>query len=186
MAIDSSYKVYNEGMQKRLDSLAHEVSAIRAGRANPAVLEKLRVDYYGAQTPISQISSISVPEARSLVISPYDASALKNIEKAIQTSDLGINPQNDGKVIRLNFPPLTEERRRDLIKTVARYCEEARVSVRAIRREAFDDYRALKKKSEITEDDLKTSEKDLQEMTDSFIKKIDSVFAEKEKELLSV
>jgi ribosome recycling factor len=186
MAIDSSMKPYQEKMQKRLDSLSHEVGAIRAGRANPAVLDKLRVDYYGTPTPVNQICQISVPEPRSLVIQPYDSSALKGVEKAILTSDLGINPQNDGKVIRLNFPPLTEERRKDLIKTVARYCEEARVSVRGIRREAMEDFKALKKKSEMTEDDLKASEKDLQELTDSFIKKVDAVYAEKEKELLSV
>jgi len=186
MAIDSTYKPYNDKMQKRLESLSHEVTAIRAGRANPAVLDKLRVDYYGTPTPINQISSISVPEPRMLAIQPYDASALKNIEKAILASDLGINPQNDGKVIRLNFPPLTEERRKDLIKTVARYCEEARVSVRNIRREALDDFKALKKKGEMTEDDLKTSEKELQELTDAFVKKIDAVYVEKEKELLSV
>jgi ribosome recycling factor len=184
--MDVSYAPYEEKMLKRYEGLVNEIGVIRAGRANPAVLDKIRVDYYGAQTPINQIASISVPEARVLVIQPYDASALRNIERAIQISDLGINPQNDGKVIRLNFPPLTEERRRDLIKQVGRYCEEARISIRAVRREAIENFKDLKKKSEITEDDLRITEKELQELTDSYIAKVDTAYVEKEKELLSV
>ena len=184
--MDASYAPYEEKMQKRFDMLTREIGVIRAGRANPAVLEKIQVDYYGTPTTINQIASVSVPEARVLAIQPYDASALRNIEKAIQTSDLGINPQNDGKVIRLNFPPLTEERRKDLIKQVARYCEEGRVSIRSIRRDAMEDFKNQKKKSEMTEDDLKIAEKDLQTMTDSFIAKIDVAYTEKEKELMSV
>ena len=161
------YNEVNRKMQRSVDVLVDELGAIRAGRANPAVLDKISVEYYGAMTPIAQIGSVSVPEPRSLVIQPWDASALKSIEKAIQASDLGINPSNDGKVIRLVFPQLTEERRRDLIKQVQKTGENAKVAVRNIRRDAIDLFKDLKKKSEITEDDLKNAEKEIQNMTDA-------------------
>jgi len=155
-------KIAKEKMGKTIDVLNREFAAIRAGRANPEVLNKIMVDYWGAPTAINQMASISVAEARVLVIQPYDASALKSIEKAIQTSDLGINPNNDGKVIRLVFPQLTEERRKDLCKSIKKYGEEAKVSVRAIRRDTMEKFKAMKKNSEITEDDLKVCEKDIQ------------------------
>ena len=181
-----SYEEYTHKLDKTLDVLGHEFATLRAGRANAAVLDRISVEYYGAQTPIAQIASISSPEPRMLLISPLDAGALKAVEKAIQASDLGINPQNDGKVIRLTFPQLTEERRRDLIKQVHRFAEEAKVAVRNIRREAIETYKAMKKKTEITEDDLKDAEKDFQEMTDKYCKDIDDMFAKKQKELLEV
>jgi len=173
-------------MDKTLEVLGYEFATLRAGRANAAVLDRISVEYYGAQTPIAQIASISTPEPRTLLIQPWDAGALKAVEKAIQSSDLGINPQNDGKVIRLNFPQLTEERRRDLIKQVHKYSEGAKVAIRNIRREAVEAHKAMKKKSEITEDDLKDAEKDLQELTDKYIKNIDAMSSGKEKELLEV
>ena len=173
-------------IEKTLEVLAHSYATIRAGRANAAVLDRVSVDYYGTPTPIAQIASVSVPEPRSLVIQPWDLSALKGIEKAIQASDLGINPTNDGKVIRLAFPQLTEERRRELAKTVGRYGEEAKVSVRNIRRDAIEEAKAQKKRSEITEDDLKDVEKDLQALTDKAIKEVDDLARGKEKELMEV
>lgn len=182
----SDYKPFESKMRKTVDVLVHEFQAIRAGRANPAVLDKLTVEYYGQDTPLNQVASISVPEPRILVIQPWDGSLLKAVEKAVLASDLGINPTNDGKVIRLNFPPLTEERRRELIKQVKKYAEEGKVAVRNVRREAIDLFKELKKKSEMTEDDLKSSEKDIQDLTDRFIREIDDLTAKKEKELLEI
>ena len=155
-------------------------------RANATVLDKVAIDYYGTMTPVAQVGSISSPEPRMLVIQPWDASVLKEIEKAIQKSDLGIAPQNDGKVIRLSFPPLTEERRKELVKTVKKYSEEAKVQIRNVRRDAMDMYKEQKKKSEITEDELKGIEKDIQNLTDAHIKEIDEITAGKEKEILEV
>ncbi|MDR1735561.1 MAG: ribosome recycling factor [Oscillospiraceae bacterium] len=182
----ASYPHFEEKCKKTLEALAHNYATIRAGRANAAVLDRIFVDYYGAQTPIGQIASISTPDPRSLTISPWDQGALKMIEKAIQASDLGINPTNDGKVIRLVFPQLTEERRKDLIKQVHRFCEEAKVAVRNVRRDCIEEAKAQKKRSEITEDDLKDAERDLQTLTDKGIKDIDELTAKKEKELMEV
>ena len=180
------YEEYSCRMDKTVEVLGREFATLRAGRANAAVLDRISVEYYGSQTPVAQIASISTPEPRTLLIQPWDAGALKIIEKAIQSSDLGINPQNDGKFIRLVFPQLTEERRRELIKQVHKYAEEAKVAIRNIRREAVETYKAMKKKSEITEDDLKDAEKDFQELTDKYCKSIDTVAGKKEKELLEV
>lgn len=182
----ATYKEAEERMQKTLGVLGNEFGSIRAGRANAAVLDRIAVDYYGVHTPINQMAAISVPEARTLVISPWDASSLKAIEKAIQTSDIGINPSNDGKSIRLMFPPLTEERRKDLVKVVHKFGEEAKIAIRSIRRDTIEKYKDMKKKSEITEDDLKDAEKDIQELTDKFVKEIDGMIVKKEKELLEV
>ena len=175
-----------EKMKKTISALGSEYNSIRAGRANAAVLDPIRVDYWGTPTPINQMAAISVTEARILVIQPWDKSALKLIEKAIQASDLGINPQNDGMVIRLTFPPLTEERRMTLTKDVKSLAEGAKVAIRNIRREAMDFFKKQQKKSEITEDDLKDVEKDLQKMTDDAIKEIDALTAKKEKELFEL
>lgn len=179
-------KQYEEKMKKTISALSAEYGGIRAGRATPAVLDKLRVDYYGTPTPINQVAAISVAEARTLVIHPWDSTTLKAIEKAILTSDLGISPQNDGKLIRINFPPLTEERRHELDRTVHKYAEDAKVAIRAIRRDALEVFKAGKKKSEITEDDLKDAEKEMQELTDKYCKEIDKTAADKEKEILEV
>jgi len=180
------YTVYEQKMKKTVEVLNAEFAAIRVGRANPAVLDRITIEYYGTQTPIAQVASISAPEARTLVIQPWDASATKAIEKAINTSDLGINPQNDGKVIRLVFPPLTEERRKDLAKQVHKLGEDSKVAVRNIRRDAIEAFKAQKKKSEITEDDLKEIEKDIQNLTDKYIKEVENATAKKETELTSV
>lgn len=177
-------KAYEEKMNKTLSALSSEFAAVRAGRANPAILDKIRVDYYGTPTPINQIAAIAVTEARTLTIQPWDASVLKAIEKAILTSDIGINPQNDGRIIRLHFPPLNEERRRELDKEVRKYSEDAKIAIRAIRRDAIDVFKAQKKKSEITEDDLKDAEKKMQELTDKYCKEIDAMCSKKSKELL--
>ena len=179
-------KQFERKMEKTLEVLASDFAAVRAGRANAQVLDRIEVEYYGTPTPINQVGSISSPDPRTLVIQPWDGSLLKKIEKAIQTSDLGINPQNDGRVIRLVFPQLTEERRRELTKQVKKYGEDAKVAVRNIRRDAMDYIKGLKKKSEITEDDQKKAEKDLQELTDKYIKKVDEVCAVKEKELMEL
>ncbi|MDO4173948.1 MAG: ribosome recycling factor [Eubacteriales bacterium] len=179
-------KPYETKMKKTLDVLAENLSGIRAGRANANVLNKISVDYYGTASPIAQVASISSPDPRTLTIQPWDASLLKAITKAIQTSDLGINPQNDGKVVRLSFPPLTEERRKDLIKQVSKEGEASKVAIRNIRRDAMDKWKAAKKKSEITEDEQKDAEKDMQKLTDTYIKKIDSATAAKSEELRSV
>jgi ribosome recycling factor len=179
-------KDYEEKMKKAITALGNEFATVRAGRANPAILDKLRIDYYGTPTPVNQIAAISVVEARTLTIQPWDASMTKAVEKAILTSDLGINPQNDGKIIRINFPPLTEERRRELDKTVHKYAEDTKVAIRSIRRDAIDDFKAQKKKSLITEDDLKDAEKKMQDLTDKYCKEIDTMSAKKEKELLEI
>ena len=183
---DSEYQDIELKMKKTVESASNEFASVRAGRANAAILDRLNVEYYGAVTPIAQIASISSPEPRSLVISPWDASALKAIEKAIQASDLGINPTNDGKTIRLIFPQLTEERRRELIRQVHKYTEEGKVAVRNIRRDAIEKYKAQKKKSEITEDDLTEIEEDVQKLTDKYCKELDALLAKKEKELLEI
>ncbi len=182
----NSYPEIEEKMKKTVSVLEYDFSVIRAGKANPAVLNKVRVNYYGTETPLNQMAAISVPEARLLVIQPWDASSLKLIEKAINESDIGINPNNDGKTIRLVFPPLTEERRKDLVKQVKDYSEKAKVSIRSIRRDNMEKFKTQKKNSEITEDDLKVIEKDVQELTDKYIKIIEETAAAKEKDLMSV
>ena len=173
-------------MEKCIKSLEHEFTTIRAGRANPAVLDKVFVDYYGAPTPVNQLAAISVSEARVLVIQPWDAGALKPIEKAIQTSEIGINPTNDGKVLRLVFPQLTEERRKELVKQIKKMGEEGKVTIRSVRRDTMEKFKTMKKNSEITEDDLKNCEKDVQNLTDKFVAEIDKAVAEKEKEIMSI
>ncbi len=180
------YQEYTGKMDKTLEVLGTEFASVRAGRANAAVLDRISVDYYDVDTPINQIATIASPDPRTLTISPWDTSLLKKIEKAIQASDLGINPQNDGRLIRLVFPQLTEERRRDLTKQVKKYGEDSKVAIRNIRRDAMEYHKALKKKSEITEDDLKNVEKDMQELTDKYIKDIDKLCAAKEKELMEI
>ena len=180
------YTEFERKMKRTCEFLSEQLAAVRAGKANPAVLDRITVDYYGTATPINQIATISTPDARSLLIQPWDASALKGIEKAILASDLGINPQNDGRAIRLIFPQLTEERRRELAKQVKKYGEEAKVAVRNIRRDAVEKFKAEKKKSEITEDDLKIAEKDLQKLTDDYIKEVDRICEAKEKELMEL
>ncbi|MDO4749814.1 MAG: ribosome recycling factor [Eubacteriales bacterium] len=184
--MSADYLEFSEKMKKTTEVLSAQFAAVRAGRANAAVLDQIAVDYYGVPTPINQIASISSPDPRSLVIQPWDAKALKNIEKAIQTSDLGINPQNDGRVVRLVFPQLTEDRRKELAKQVRKYGEDAKVAIRNIRRDAMDRFKKQQKKSEITEDDLKNVEKDLQKLTDDFIKEIDKLTEKKEKELFAI
>ena len=173
-------------MGKTVNALVSEYGAIRAGRANPQILDKLAVDYYGTPTPINQLGSISVAEARVLVIQPWDKSVLKAIEKAIQTSDIGINPQNDGSVIRLTFPPLTEDRRKELAKEIQKIGENSKVAVRSIRRDCVDKLKTMKKASEITEDDLKDGEKEVQKITDNFIKEVDDLAAAKAKEIMEI
>lgn len=175
-----------EKMDKCLNSLERDFAAIRAGRANPAVLDKVMVDYYGVPTPINQMAAISVPEARLLVVQPWDASTLREIEKAINIADIGINPQNDGKVIRLSFPQLTEEHRKNLQKDISKRGEEAKVAIRNVRRDAMDDIKKLKKDNEITEDEQKDGEKKLQDITDDFVKQADSITKKKEEEILSI
>ena len=182
----SEYKDYEERMRKSIASVASDFAAVRAGRANAAVLDRIMVDYYGSPTPIHQIAAISSPDPRTLLISPWDGSALKLIEKAIQNSDLGINPQNDGKALRLAFPQLTEERRKDLVKQIRKYAEGGKVAVRNIRRDAMDNFKKQEKRSEITEDELKQVEKDFQKLTDDSCKKLDELLAKKEKELMAV
>ena len=180
------FKEYTRKMDKTIEVLASQFGSVRAGRANSQVLDLISVEYYGADTPIGQVASISSPDARTLVIQPWDSTLLKPIEKAIQTSDLGINPQNDGRIIRLVFPQLTEERRKDLTKQVKKYAEDAKVAVRNIRRDGMDAIKKAVKKSEITEDDQKTAEKDLQDLTDKYVKKVDELCAKKEKELMEI
>ena len=184
--LKEDYKIYEGKMKKSIDSVAADFASVRAGRANASVLDRIMVDYYGSPTPIQQIAAISSPDPRALVIQPWDASSLKSIEKAIQNSDLGINPQNDGRVIRLGFPQLTEERRRDLTKQVHKYGEEGKVALRNIRREAMDEIKKQVKKSEITEDDQKQLEKELQDLTDKRCKEVDELTAKKEQELMAV
>ena len=184
MSVD--FNEYSKRMEKTLAHLAEEFDAVRAGRANPKVLDRITVEYYGQVTPLNGVATISSPDARTLVVQPWDTQLLKEIQKAIQTSDLGITPQNDGRVIRLIFPQLTEERRKDLTKQVKKYAEEAKVAMRNIRRDGMDYVKKLKKDSAITEDEQKKAEKDLQDMLDKFIKKVDDALAVKEKELMAI
>ncbi len=180
------FKEFERKMDKTMEVLQESFGSVRAGRANARVLDRVEVEYYGVETPVGQVGTISSPDPRTLVIQPWDSSLLKKIEKAIQTSDLGINPQNDGRVIRLVFPQLTEERRKDLTKQVRKYAEEAKVAVRNLRRDGMDALKNAKKKNEITEDDQKKGEKDLQTLTDKYIKKIDEACEIKEKELMAL
>ena len=184
--LKDEYKVYEEKMSKSIDSVSADFASVRAGRANASVLDRIMVDYYGSPTPIQQIASITSPDPRSLVIQPWDTSAVKLIKKAIETSDLGINPQDDGRSLRLAFPQLTEERRKELVKQIHKYGENGKVAIRNIRRDAMDYFKKMEKKSEITEDELKAAEKDLQKMSDDSCKKIDELLAKKEKELMAV
>ena len=180
------YSEIKEKMNKTISVYAENLSEIRAGRANPAILNKIKVDYYGVPTPISQVAGISVPEARLIVIQPWDANILKEIEKEILKSDIGINPNNDGKVIRLAFPELNEERRKEIVKDIKKLAEDAKVAVRSIRRDAIDTFRKQQKDSEITEDELKVAEDEVQKITDSKVTEIDEILANKEKEVMSV
>ena len=182
----SDYAVFEGKMKKTCESLSAQLATIRAGRANAAVLDQIQVDYYGVPTPIQQVASVGSPDPRSLLITPWDKTVLKPIEKAILTSDLGINPQNDGHSIRLVFPPLTEERRKDLVKMTKKYGEEAKVAIRNIRRDAVEKFKKQQKASEITEDDYKIAEKDIQKLTDDFIKELDKICDQKEKELTEI
>ena len=184
--LQEEYKVYEEKMKKSIDSVSADFASVRAGRANASVLDRIMVDYYGSPTPIQQIAAIASPDPRSLVITPWDGSALKAIEKAIQNSDLGIHPQNDGKSVRLSFPQLTEERRKELVKQIRKYAETGKVAIRNIRRDAMENFKKQEKKSEITEDEMKMVEKDLQKLTDDSCKKLDELLAKKEKELTTV
>ena len=178
--LKEDYKIYEGKMKKSIDSVAADFASVRAGRANASVLDRIMVDYYGSPTPISS------PDARTLLISPWDKTAVKSIEKAIQNSDLGINPQNDGASIRLSFPQLTEERRKELVKQIHKYAENGKVAIRNIRRDAMEAFKKKEKASEITEDDLKQAEKDLQKLTDDSCKELDALLAKKEKELMAV
>ena len=180
------YEEYENRMLKTVEALQNQFSAIRAGRANPSILDQIKVEYYGTPTPINQIASISTPDPRTLVIQPWDAASLKLIEKALNTSDLGINPANDGRVLRLIFPQPTEERRKELVKQVHKYAEEGKVSIRNVRRDAVESFKAQKKKGEITEDDLTDTEKDLQKLTDKYVAEIDKVAAKKESEIKEI
>ena len=182
----SDYLEFENKMKKTCEALETQFATIRAGRANAAVLDQIQVDYYGSPTPINQVASIATPDPRSLLIQPWDASILKTIEKAILASELGINPQNDGRMIRLVFPPLTEERRVELVKQTKKYGEECKVAIRNIRRDAVDKFKKMQKSSEITEDDYKDIEKDIQKLTDDYTKNIDSIMEKKEKELKEI
>lgn len=175
-----------ESMKKSISFLKEELATIRAGKANPKLIDKIQVSYYGTMTPLNQIANISVPEPRMLVVQPWDANALKDIERAILTSDLGINPTNDGKIIRLVIPVLTEERRKDLLKVVKKEIENSKIAVRNIRRDAIDEIKKLEKQSEITKDDLKRAEEEMQKLTDRYISIVDDIYKEKEKEILEV
>lgn len=184
--MESVFNLANEKMEKSINSLKYEYNSIRAGRANAAILDRITVDYYGTPTPINQMAAISVPEARVLAIQPWDMSALSLIEKAILSSDIGINPSNDGRIIRLVFPALTEERRKQLSKDVSKYGEDAKVAVRQIRRDCIEKIKTMKKNSEITEDDQKYGEEKLQKITDEFVKKIDEIADAKTKEIMEI
>ncbi|MBQ4556637.1 MAG: ribosome recycling factor [Clostridia bacterium] len=179
-------KEFEGKMNKTIDSLRQNLGTVRAGKANPEVLSRVSVDYYGTPTPISQMAAIQVPDPRTLTISPWDTTTVKDIEKAILASDIGITPQSDGKVIRLAFPQPTEERRKELTKQVSKMCEEAKVAIRNLRRDANDKVKELKKNGELTEDDVKISDKKVQDLTDKFIKDIDNIGAEKSKEIMSI
>ena len=179
------YKSLDDKMEKSISVYSEKLSEVRAGRANPAILNKVKIDYYGTPTPINQVAGVSVPEARLIVIQPWDASVLKDIEKAILASDIGINPNNDGKVIRLAFPELNEERRKELVKDIRKMAEEAKVAIRSIRREGIDIAKAEQKEGTITEDELKQAENEIQKMTDKKIDEIDKILEGKEKEIMS-
>lgn len=180
------YTNIKEKMEKSINVYNEKLSEVRAGRANPAILNKIKIDYYGTPTPISQVAGISVPEARLIVIQPWDLSVLKEIEKAILASDIGINPNNDGKVIRLAFPELTEERRKDLVKDIKKMAEEAKIAIRAIRREGIEEAKSEQKEGNITEDELKQAENEIQKLTDKSVEEIDKILENKEKEVMSV
>ena len=182
----ADYDKVEAKMQKSIDNLQENFNAIRAGRANPHVLDKIMIDYYGTPSPINTVANIQVPEARMITIQPWDASNLKEIEKAIQSSDLGINPSNDGKMIRLVFPILTEERRKELVKSVMKYGEESKVAIRNIRREGIDKYRVINKKKELTDDDLGYFEEQIQKLTDRYIKEVDKCCEAKQKDLMEI
>lgn len=184
--MNTIFATAEDKMNKSLNNLLQEFAAIRVGRANPAVLDKVLVDYYGSPTPINQLAAVSVPDPRMLLITPWDKSVLKEIEKAIQTSDIGINPQNDGAALRMQFPPMTEERRRDLTKEIAKLGEDCKVAVRSIRRDAIDKIKDMKKRSEITEDDQKNAEKKMQDLTDRFTKEIEKMVDGKQKEIMEI
>ena len=180
------YTEIKEKMNKALDSLTERLSEVRAGRANPAILNKVKIDYYGTPTPINQVAGVSVPEARMIMIQPWDVSILKEIEKAILASEIGINPNNDGKVIRLVFPELTEERRKDLVKEIKKYAEDAKVSIRNSRRDGIDKAKAMQKDGDITEDELKAAETEIQKITDKYIEEVDKTITAKETEIMSI
>ena len=182
----TNIKDFETKMQKTISVLNSEYATVRAGRANPAILDKVTVEYYGVATPLTQIGTVSVPDPRSILIQPWDAGILKEVEKAILASDIGITPNNDGKAIRLNFPPLTEERRKEIVKTIRKKGEDSKVAIRSIRRDAMDAYKNDNKNGDITEDDLKSAENDVQKLTDKYIKEIDTVMAAKEKEIMEV
>ena len=180
------YSEIKEKMEKTIESLVQRLSEVRAGRANPAILNKVKIDYYGTPTPINQVAGISVPEARMIMIQPWDASILKEIEKAILASEIGINPNNDGKVIRLVFPELTEERRKDLVKEIKKYAEDAKVSIRNARRDGIDKAKAMQKDGDITEDELKAAETEIQKITDKYTEEVDKTITAKETEIMSI
>ena len=180
------YTKIQEKMEKTINNFAERLSEIRAGRANPAILNKVKIDYYGTPTPINQMAGISVPEARLIVIQPWDVSVLKDIEKAILASDIGINPNNDGKVIRLAFPELNEERRKEIVKNIKKMAEESKIAVRSIRRDGIEEFKKKQKDSEITEDELRMAEEEIQKITDKKIAEIDTLLDNKEKEVMSV
>jgi len=180
------YSEIKEKMEKTIESLVQRLSEVRAGRANPAILNKVKIDYYGTPTPINQVAGISVPEARMIMIQPWDVSILKEIEKAILASEIGINPNNDGKVIRLVFPELTEERRKDLVKEIKKYAEDAKVSIRNARRDGIDKAKTMQKDGEITEDELKAAETEIQKITDKYTEEVDKTIAAKETEIMSI
>ncbi len=180
------YTNLKERMEKTINNFSEKLSEVRAGRANPAILNKVKIDYYGTPTPINQVAGVSVPEARLIVIQPWDASVLKEIEKAILASDIGINPNNDGKVIRLAFPELNEERRKELVKDVKKMAEEAKVAIRAVRRDGIEEAKKEQKEGNITEDDLKQAENEIQKLTDKHVEEIDKILENKEKEIMSV
>ncbi len=181
-----SYQPYEERMQKTIQSLRENLNAIRAGRANPHVLDRISIEYYGVKTPLAQVANIQIPESRMITITPWDPSTLKLIERAIQASELGINPNNDGKVIRLLFPALTEERRRDLVKQVAKHGEESKVAIRNIRRDGIDKYRGLLKSKELTEDSMIEFETEIQTLTDFYTAEIERIIADKDKDLMEI
>lgn len=180
------YSKFEEKMMKTISVFEENLSEIRAGRANPAILNKIMIDYYGSPTPINQVAGISVPEARMIVIQPWDTSVLKEIEKEILKSDIGINPNNDGKVIRLTFPELNEERRKEIVKDIRKMAEESKVAVRSIRRDAIDEAKAMQKNSEISEDELKVAEDNIQKLTDKYVGEVDTILEKKEKEVMSI